>query len=175
MLPRLQWRELQLGDQPVDFVEHQHWCHSLEPRLSEDSMRLNADSLHRIHEHERAVAKSLTGIGGGADAPSVVGSVEDGWKESEIEDDFMCSRQSVGDDPIARDQAITECRLPVIHVRDHADVPCGGHERVCRGRCFAAGVAVGGVSLRGSSCRVGQASHRDRTVALKLARGESAG
>jgi hypothetical protein len=31
----------------------------------------------------------LTGIGGGADASSVVGSVEDGWKESEIEDDFI--------------------------------------------------------------------------------------
>ena len=35
----------------------------------------------------------LTGIGGGADASSVVGSVEDGWKESEIEDDFRQKKE----------------------------------------------------------------------------------
>ena len=36
----------------------QIWAHLLLPGLAQDGMRLDADALHRVHHHQRAIAQA---------------------------------------------------------------------------------------------------------------------
>ena len=52
VLPRLERRELELGDEPVDLVEDEHRHDALLPRLLEHRVRLRAHALDRV-DHEQ--------------------------------------------------------------------------------------------------------------------------
>ena len=147
VLPRLERRELELGDEAVDLVEHEHRHDALLPRLLEHRVRLRAHALDRVDHEQRAVAqprrrrhlRAEVDVARRVDQVDahLVAAVGRPVRERDrrrLHRDAAVllvlaavhvphlARQPRRDDAVRRDQPVRQRRLAVVDVREDAEV-----------------------------------------------------